>query len=277
VFRRALILILFFSLAPALFADDLVQRLPHLEKQVLLLRGFYQDSLLRYDQSGVLKHRGDTGPWTTAFVYIKSFDIKNDKIRIDATRVVQIFDRKKRRFQPTKTDIPIILEIDIDLASAARETAIMKLLSSVFIGSQESLAGLVPDYWRSVIERLDQAGVLPPEPANVTYPGGCGSAPSVDDPCRIGKTVKPPKPISTNDPPFSDIGRIAHLRGTTILATVVDETGHTKKTRVVTPLGCGFDDRAVDAVSRWLFNPATRDGKPVPVQITVEVNFNWTQ
>lgn len=58
-----------------------------------------------------------------------------------------------------------------------------------------------------------------------------------------------------------------------MLWTVIDETGHTVKTRIVRPLGVGLDDKAVAAVSRWSFHPATRDGQPVPVQINVEVNF----
>src|SRR3954452_2636152 len=111
MFRSAVVALLFAALVPALPADETTTQ--HLrtdfEKQVLLLRGFYQDSLLRYDTFGVLKHRGDTGPWTTAFVYIKSFDTKNDKITINAARVVQIFDRKKRRFQPNKTGLSIML------------------------------------------------------------------------------------------------------------------------------------------------------------------------
>ncbi len=278
MFRRALAVILFAALAPALLADDLAQHLrPDFEKHVLLLRGFYQDPLLRYDASGTLKHRGDTGPWTTAFIYIKSFDLKDDKLRIQGKRVVQIFDRKKRCFQPNKTDLPVVLEVDVDPASIGTTDAIQKSLASIFIGAHESLKSLVPEYWRSVLERIDKEGILQPQPATQTKPDDCGDHPSVENSCHVGKTVKAPKPISTPDPPFSEIGRAAQLRGTTVLWTIVDEAGHTRNTRVVTPLGCGFDDRAVEAVSHWTFQPATRDGQPVPVQINIEVNFSWSQ
>lgn len=43
--------------------------------------------------------------------------------------------------------------------------------------------------------------------------------------------------------------------------------------RVATPLGMGLDEEAVRAVSVWNFDPATKDGKGVPVMINVEVNF----
>jgi TonB family protein len=35
----------------------------------------------------------------------------------------------------------------------------------------------------------------------------------------------------------------------------------------------GLDQKAVEAVRKWKFEPAMKDGKPVAVQISVEVNF----
>jgi TonB family protein len=43
--------------------------------------------------------------------------------------------------------------------------------------------------------------------------------------------------------------------------------------RVQRGLGMGLDQKAVEAVKQWKFDPATKDGKPVAVQINVEVNF----
>jgi outer membrane biosynthesis protein TonB len=35
----------------------------------------------------------------------------------------------------------------------------------------------------------------------------------------------------------------------------------------------GLDERAVEAVQRWLFRPAYRDGRPTAAVAIVEVNF----
>ena len=35
----------------------------------------------------------------------------------------------------------------------------------------------------------------------------------------------------------------------------------------------GLDEKAIAAVSQWKFEPALKDGRPVPVQINVEVKF----
>jgi TonB family protein len=43
---------------------------------------------------------------------------------------------------------------------------------------------------------------------------------------------------------------------------------------VISGLGKGFDEKALDAVRSWKFKPATKGGKPVPTEIVVEVQFH---
>ena len=57
-----------------------------------------------------------------------------------------------------------------------------------------------------------------------------------------------------------------------MLLTVTPD-GRTRDIKVVSSLGMGLDENAVAAVSRWTFKPATINGKPVAVQISVEVDF----
>ena len=49
--------------------------------------------------------------------------------------------------------------------------------------------------------------------------------------------------------------------------------GRAYNMRIVQGLGLGLEDAAVDAISQWRFQPATRDGIPVPAQATVEINW----
>jgi len=42
---------------------------------------------------------------------------------------------------------------------------------------------------------------------------------------------------------------------------------------VVRGLGLGLDEEALKAISQWKFQPAAKDGQPVAVQATIEVNF----
>ena len=43
--------------------------------------------------------------------------------------------------------------------------------------------------------------------------------------------------------------------------------------RVVRSLGLGLDEKAMEAVKLWKFKPGAKDGKPVTVAATIEVNF----
>jgi TonB family protein len=54
---------------------------------------------------------------------------------------------------------------------------------------------------------------------------------------------------------------------------VVDQRGAPQQVRVTRKLGMGLDEKAIEAVRKWKFEPAMKDGKPVAVQISVEVNF----
>ena len=90
---------------------------------------------------------------------------------------------------------------------------------------------------------------------------------------RIGGAVLAPSVISKIEPQYSEEARDAKLEGTVVLSLVVDEQGNPKDIQVKRPLGMGLDQKAVEAVQKWRFQPGLKDGKAVPVQATIEVNF----
>ena len=58
------------------------------------------------------------------------------------------------------------------------------------------------------------------------------------------------------------------------LQLVVDSSGQTRDIVIVSPIGYGLDELAVEAVRTWKFEPARKDGQPVSVAIVVEVAFH---
>jgi protein TonB len=85
--------------------------------------------------------------------------------------------------------------------------------------------------------------------------------------------VSNPIPIITPEAEFSDEARRAKYQGSCMISIIVDSNGNPQNPRIVRALGMGLDEMALDAVHRYRFKPAMKDGKPVPVMITVEVNF----
>jgi TonB family protein len=85
--------------------------------------------------------------------------------------------------------------------------------------------------------------------------------------------VTPPKTISAPDPEYSEQARQKRYEGTVRLWCIVDVDGLLKDIRVQRSLGEGLDQKAIEAVKKWKFRPATFEGDPVPVKINIDVNF----
>ena len=88
-----------------------------------------------------------------------------------------------------------------------------------------------------------------------------------------GQGVSTPALVYKLEPEYSDQARQAKFQGTVLLRIIVDENGIPREIRVTRPLGLGLDEKAIEAVRHWRFRPARKDGKPVAVEATVEVNF----
>jgi TonB family protein len=90
---------------------------------------------------------------------------------------------------------------------------------------------------------------------------------------RVGGGVSRPFLLSRIEPEYSEEARQAGLQGTVLLYAQIDPSGNAVNLRVLHGLGMGLDARAIEAVSRWRFQPGMKDGRPVTVEATVEVNF----
>jgi TonB family protein len=85
--------------------------------------------------------------------------------------------------------------------------------------------------------------------------------------------VSEPVPIFTPEAEFSDEARRQKYQGICTISLIVDAQGNPHNARVVHTLGMGLDEKALQAVRLYRFKPALKDGHPVPVAITVAVNF----
>ena len=90
---------------------------------------------------------------------------------------------------------------------------------------------------------------------------------------RVGGGVSAPKPIYNPDPEYSKEARKAKLQGVCILSVIISPEGDPRDIRVARSLGMGLDEKAIEAVKRWKFQPSMLNGKPVAVAINVEILF----
>ena len=90
---------------------------------------------------------------------------------------------------------------------------------------------------------------------------------------HVGGGVSAPKAVYAPDPEYSEEARKAKYQGTCVLMLIVGPDGHPRDIRVARSMGLGLDEKAMEAVKQWKFDPALKDGKPVAVAISVQVEF----
>ena len=76
-------------------------------------------------------------------------------------------------------------------------------------------------------------------------------------------------------PDYTEEAKAARIQGTVWVKCVVQEDGDVGDVQVSRSLDkeYGLDDEAVKAAKQWKFKPGTKDGKPVAVQVTIELTF----
>jgi TonB family protein len=91
---------------------------------------------------------------------------------------------------------------------------------------------------------------------------------------KVGGNVSAPVPLKQVNAEFSDEARRAKYQGVCLVGLIVDAQGNPQNVHIVRALGMGLDEKAMEAVRKYKFKPAMRDGKtPVAVYVNVEVNF----
>ncbi|HTZ58470.1 MAG TPA: M56 family metallopeptidase [Acidobacteriaceae bacterium] len=90
---------------------------------------------------------------------------------------------------------------------------------------------------------------------------------------HVGRGVSAPTLIYAPNPQYTEKARKAKYQGVCVIALIVDAAGNPQRVLVVRHLGMGLDQKAVEAVKQYRFDPAMLNGKPVPVEVNIEVNF----
>jgi periplasmic protein TonB len=102
--------------------------------------------------------------------------------------------------------------------------------------------------------------------------GGLPDAPPPQQAVRVGGNIKEPKKLRSVNPNYPDIAKQARVQGVVILECTISPQG--KVTNVTVLRGIPLlNDAAMEAVKQWVYTPTLLNGVPVPVIMTVTVNF----
>jgi periplasmic protein TonB len=102
--------------------------------------------------------------------------------------------------------------------------------------------------------------------------GGIQDAPPPTQAVRVGGQIKEPKKLKTVSPVYPDIAKQARVQGVVILECTISPQGKVTNVNVLRGIPL-LDASAIEAVKQWVYTPTLLNGVPVPVIMTVTVNF----
>ena len=103
----------------------------------------------------------------------------------------------------------------------------------------------------------------------------CAVPRAQERPVRPGKDVLMPQVVRDVKPDYTAAAKKARIQGNVVMEAVVREDGTVGDVTVTKSLDTqhGLAEEAVKAMKKWEFKPGTKDGKPVPVAVEVEMTF----
>jgi TonB family protein len=122
--------------------------------------------------------------------------------------------------------------------------------------------------------RVEEADVLEQQardahPANRTD----DASPLPEGVYRMGPDVTAPSLLSKTPVQYTEEARVGKIQGTVRLSVDVEPDGVARNIEVTRSLEPGLNQKAIESVQTWRFTPGTKDGVPVTVRATIEVNF----
>jgi len=268
-----------FSLQPRVWAANAAPDFnSDYQGKVLTLRHFYAGKHLVFQPDGSLAGSAAVGPWTVdGEIFINTIEARGRSLHIRGRRVGLVFDNRKEPgrdvlewLEETKADDrdkrerafranDVNIDIRLDTENPD-DDGVKAAMNKVFLAPGESMREIVPDFWR------DYFGQAEGQPQRIAYSGPLYAIK------KGGVSV--PRGTYMPNPAFSEEARVAKYQGTMTLSVVVDPSGRAQAVAIATPLGLGLDEKAVEQVRAWKFDPAMKDGEPVAVKIMVEVDFH---
>jgi hypothetical protein len=144
--------------------------------------------------------------------------------------------------------------------SPAHAAKILKdALDKIFApGLDDRMMAAMPDFWKLYYQAAAARTDYRPKDSSVLRQS------AVDEKARL---------LSTFQPESNDFAQDAGVAGMSLYHTVIGADGKPGEIAVARPIGFGLDENAVAAIRKASFQPAMKDGKPVPVVLDLVVQF----
>ncbi len=144
-------------------------------------------------------------------------------------------------------------------SEAQSSQLLLSALDTVFsVGIDERMIAAMPEFWKLYYQAAAEKTDYKPTEPGVLREG------AVDQKARL---------ISALDPPSNEYAQANGVAGIALYHAVVGPDGKVEEVVAGRPIGFGLDESAAQTIRKAIFQPAMKDGKPVPVALDLVVSF----
>lgn len=240
----------------------------------LYLRGFWMDDKLKFDGAGQPAKNYRSGTFTESGMEVTKVRVGGDHMQIEGLRIATTFShegviyRAPVRLKASDDKSVEKMSVEVDGHGV---TDFGVALDAIFSDGLEGLVPLLPDYWQPYAKK--RFGLPPDKPVGPMDVNAGPTEAKEAHTLHVGGGVKPPRVVSQSDPEFSEFARRQKFSGNVEIYLWAGVDGRPSHIAIARPVGYGLDEKAVEAVSRYRFQPAMRNGEPVAVDLYIDVNF----
>ena len=92
---------------------------------------------------------------------------------------------------------------------------------------------------------------------------------------HVGNGVSQPRVLHKVAPTYSKEAERERVQGTALYSIIIDKSGKARNLELLSPLGYGLDEKGIESIEKWVFAPGMKDGVPVNVLATIEIDFRF--
>ncbi len=251
-----------------------------LKDKILTVRSFYSSDKLEFDADGrpLPGAQVGFGPTDAAF-HVASIHYAPGKVVFEGDLPLVYYHLDTNSLSYAQGSVR--RTVTIDVPDATDQKTIERAIWSVFYRPGEAIspsctAEEKADFQARMLQAAQPKKSNKHDDSSAPYPPAGICLPLGEHVLhRIGKTegISAPKQISTPDPSFPSDSPRGRFDGTVNVSAVMDESGHVTTILIIKSLGLTFDQVTVANMRKWTLQPATLNGKPVSVWVTIETRF----
>ena len=244
-------------------ADQQALQSQYVNKVLIFRKSYRILERLEVKVDGTLPGNLRPGFWSMdGACQVKDLDFRKDAVTFKCTKLwANVQDDGQLHYFPAsaalkgKTDYPEKMEVVFRTNPAGETVAqVTERVNKIFLSEQDPMLAATPGPISAYIQKQS---ILP----------------DIDPTTGAGFDGTPPKALSTPTPDMSREALLVGQAGRESFVVLVDAEGKANVLVFTRLLQYGLEETTIDAVKRWKFEPAMKDGKPTPIRIAMDVDY----